>query len=72
MIYSLFLIGIGIGLGCSIAASTTSKIGDTTRTQYIRPILGYNVGWYYDSSPHDYKITITIFKPQKQKFFNIF
>jgi hypothetical protein len=45
------ILGMGIGIGCSISASETTKPNDgLVRTEYLRPVWGYNIGWRYDRS----------------------
>ena len=45
----LVILALGIGVGVSISSSTTTSIDDDIiRTQYLKEIRGYNLGWVYD------------------------
>ena len=51
MLYYMLILGLGIGIGCSIASSDTEKIpNNMVRTKYLRNVYGYEVGWTYDKS----------------------
>lgn len=70
MLYILFILCFGIGIGYSISSSTTTQLDNVKRAEFIRSLGEYNLGWRYDieeigdisdKKKYDYTFSLKLF-----------
>jgi hypothetical protein len=64
MLYFLLVLATGIGIGCSISASeTTKQSDDILRTEFLREFYTYTIGWRYDRRIGYHDFSLKLFRP---------